>query len=86
MVLDLDLLGLAGTIEDVRADGELVYLEYRDRVDGWEHFTTARAQFFREMLGRHKILWSQQLSGYEVQLRANLVEVVANPSIRVARS
>jgi predicted metal-dependent HD superfamily phosphohydrolase len=82
VVLDLDLIGLADTIENVRADGELVYLEYRDCVNGWEHFAAARAGFFREMLRRHKILWSPKLSEYEARLRENLTEIVANPTGR----
>lgn len=85
VVLDLDLIGLADSIENVRADGELVYLEYRDSVDGWDHFAAARAAFFREMLERHKILWSPELSAYETRLRANLKEVVANPALRGER-
>jgi predicted metal-dependent HD superfamily phosphohydrolase len=85
VVLDLDLIGLADTIENVRDDGKLVSLEYRDCVEGWDHFATARAAFFREMLGRHRILWSPELSAYETRLRANLAEVVANPAPRSAR-
>lgn len=76
LVLDLDLLGLAGTPAEVSRDSELVYLENAHLVSGWEDYVTRRARFMSNLLQRPRILHSAALEHYEARLRANLQAVV----------
>lgn len=76
LVLDLDLLGLAGTCAEVSRDSELVYLENAHLVSGWDDYMTRRARFMANLLRRPRILHSAALEHYETRLRANLQAVV----------
>ncbi|WP_144629843.1 hypothetical protein [Bordetella genomosp. 13] len=83
VVLDLDLLGLAGSLDEARRDGELIYKENAHLVDGWADYAKRRSQFLQTLLDRPKILYSQELQHREKQLRTNLREIIRTPDVRL---
>lgn len=82
VVLDLDLLGLAGPLEAARRDGELIYRENAHLVDGWADYAKRRSQFLQTLLDRPRILHSAELSHFEAPLRTNLQAIIDTPEVR----
>lgn len=76
VVLDLDLLGLAGPIADVFRDGELIFKENAHLVADWGDYSARRSRFLQALLDRPRILHSAELRHHEEALRQNLRDVI----------
>lgn len=76
-VVDLDLAGLALSMEEVQADSKNVFLEYQEMIS-WDDYKIARAKFFGQLLERPNILTSLALRRLEPTLRANLQAVIGD--------
>lgn len=76
VVLDLDLLGLAGPIAEVFRDGDLIFKENAHLVVDWDDYSARRSRFLQGLLDRPQILYSTQLRHHEDTLRQNLRDVI----------